>query len=157
MQTDKTAKPPLTEITDGDRQVLRRLLSRLGPHAKLEPVQTGHRLSSEAVWQHIVAQVCVMGSARGMGLLDRTGLSHDVIALDVRVVGALRRYCGYNLTAAQVQARRDVYLSVEDALRQVCREARAPLALLDRVLFQFSGMSAVEFALTCPGPGRGRW
>jgi hypothetical protein len=40
-----------------------------------------------------------------------------------------------------------VYLSVEGELRQVCHEAQAPLALLDRVLYQFTGMSALEFAL----------
>ena len=75
------------------------------------------------------------------------GLSHDVIALDVRVVGALRKHFGFNLEAGQVQARRDVYLSVESALREVCAEAGKPLALLDRALFQLGGMTALDFVV----------
>jgi thermostable 8-oxoguanine DNA glycosylase len=77
-----------------------------------------------------------------------TGLSHDVIALDVRVVGVLRRYLGFNLAPGKVQSRRAVYLSVEDALRGACERSGHSLAHLDRVLFKFSAMSALEFALT---------
>ena len=73
------------------------------------------------------------------------GLSHDVIALDVRVVGGLQKYFSYNLPASKVQEHRDVYLSMESALREVCAEAGASLALLDRALFQLGGMSALEF------------
>jgi thermostable 8-oxoguanine DNA glycosylase len=70
-----------------------------------------------------------------------------VIALDVRVVGALKKYFEFNLEAAPVQARRDVYLSVEGALRGTCAEAGKPLALLDQALFQLSGMSELDFVV----------
>ncbi len=76
-----------------------------------------------------------------------TGLSHDVVALDTRVVGALRKYLGYNLKVGHVQGRREVYHSVESALRDACEAHEAKLARLDRVLFQFSGISALDFAL----------
>ena len=74
------------------------------------------------------------------------GLSHDVIALDVRVVGVLRRYFAFNLAPSGVQGRRRVYLSVEQALREACPK-RASLALLDRVLYSFSGTTALDFAM----------
>jgi thermostable 8-oxoguanine DNA glycosylase len=80
------------------------------------------------------------------------GLSHDVIALDVRVVGVLQRYLGYNLAPGNVQSRRRVYLSVEDALRGACERSSHSLAHLDRVLFKFSAMSALEFALLSSSP-----
>lgn len=79
-----------------------------------------------------------------------TGVSHDVIALDVRVVGVLRRFLGFNLAPGVVQSRRAVYLSVEDALRGACKRSGHSLAQLDRVLFKFSAMSALEFALARP-------
>lgn len=76
-----------------------------------------------------------------------TGLSQDVVALDTRVVGALRKYLGFNLKVGAVQNRREVYLSVESALRDACEGHGAKLGRLDRVLFQFSGISALDFAL----------
>lgn len=79
-----------------------------------------------------------------------TGLSDDVIALDVRIVGVLRQHLGYERTAAQVQSSREVYLSLETALRVVCQEAGVSLANLDRLLFQFSAMSALEYVLRQP-------
>ncbi|BCF95279.1 8-oxoguanine DNA glycosylase [Paraburkholderia largidicola] len=76
-----------------------------------------------------------------------TGLSDDVIALDVRIVGVLYKYLGYERTAAQVQSSRKDYLSLETALRVVCQEAEISLAKFDRILFQFSAMSALEYVL----------
>lgn len=86
-------------------------------------------------------------------LMLNVGLSHDVIALDVRVVGALRRYFKYERKAAQVQGQPAVYLSVEQSLREVCASHGASLGLLDRVLFQFGGMSVLEFAMTRDAKG----
>ncbi len=76
-----------------------------------------------------------------------TGLSDDVIALDVRIVGVLAKYLQYGRTAAQVQSSRKDYLSLEVALRSVCEEAGISLAKLDRLLFQFSAMNALDYVL----------
>lgn len=76
-----------------------------------------------------------------------TGLSHDVIALDVRVVGALKKYVGYETPVGRVQGSRKIYLSVEQALREVCEEAGTTLARLDRTLFQFTSMSAIKYVM----------
>jgi thermostable 8-oxoguanine DNA glycosylase len=75
------------------------------------------------------------------------GISHDVIALDVRVVGALKRYLGYETPVSRVQGSKKIYLSVEEALRDVCEEDRTTLARLDRTLFQFTGMSALRYVI----------
>jgi thermostable 8-oxoguanine DNA glycosylase len=79
------------------------------------------------------------------------GLSHDVIALDTRVVGILQDYFGYNLNPAQVQSNRKVYFSLEEALREFCRGKGVSLALLDRLLFRFSDIGAIELAIKYPG------
>lgn len=76
-----------------------------------------------------------------------TGLCHDVVALDTRVVGVLQRYFGFNHEASAVQGKPELYFSVEQALREVCNEVKEPLARLDRVLFQFSGVSTLEFVI----------
>lgn len=76
-----------------------------------------------------------------------TGLSHDVIALDTRVVGVLRRYFGFNHEASTVQGRPSLYFSVEQALRETCQEAGRTLALLDRILFRYRGVSTLEFVI----------
>lgn len=79
------------------------------------------------------------------------GLSQDVIALDTRVVGILQNYFGYNLNPAQVQSNRRVYFSLEGALREFCRGKGVSLALLDRLLFRFSDIGAIELAIKYPG------
>ena len=73
-----------------------------------------------------------------------TGLSHDVIALDTRVIGTLRRHLSYNLTAGQVQGSRAVYASVESALREICKSNRISLGFLDRLLFNHAGRPFVD-------------
>jgi len=76
-----------------------------------------------------------------------THLSHDVIALDTRVIGVFRDYFSFPLTASQVQGDDAVYLSVESALRTVCEKGGITLAKLDRLLFQLAGVSVIEFFL----------
>lgn len=75
------------------------------------------------------------------------GLSDDVMALDTRVVGFLQRRLGFNLKAGQVQGSPEAYSSVEAALRPACGEAGITLAVLDRTIFQLSGVSALDFAM----------
>lgn len=78
------------------------------------------------------------------------GLSHDVIALDTRVVGIFQDYFGYNVSAGRIQSNREMYLSLEATLREFCRERGVPLALLDRLLFKFSVLSAVDLVVKYP-------
>lgn len=75
------------------------------------------------------------------------GLSHDVIALDTRVIRILKEYFGLNINADKVQGNEKIYLSIENALRDGCRKIDFSLALLDRMLFRFSGESAISFIL----------
>lgn len=75
------------------------------------------------------------------------GLSHDLIAFDVRVVGALREGFGLEATAGQVQGKRPLYLALEAALREACAEAGQPLALLDRVFYKFRGTAELVAAM----------
>jgi thermostable 8-oxoguanine DNA glycosylase len=79
------------------------------------------------------------------------GLSHNVIALDTRVVGALQQHLAYNLKVGRVQGSKPIYLSVEAKLRDVCKQAGSSLATLDQTLFQFTSMSAVEYVMRAHG------
>jgi len=246
MRSERTVEGYRTILEHGDVDSFHRLLRMVGPYVNLEPLRSGWRLGQARVWECIVSQVCVSGSALGMERLtaeperfkefkqatslpalalgsfrashlaavlrrfkatrfhnqaakrllkvirtptvvqgDRcvlmgqvprtddyrtireallascpifklksasdfmisTGLCHDVVALDTRVVGVLQRNFGFNLEAAVVQGRPELYLSVEQALREVCDEAGESLARLDRILFQFSGGSTLEFVV----------
>lgn len=78
------------------------------------------------------------------------GLSHDVIALDTRVVGVFQKHFGYNVSPGCIQFNRDLYLSLEATLREFCCEQGVSLALLDRLLFKFSVLSAIELVVRYP-------
>jgi thermostable 8-oxoguanine DNA glycosylase len=82
------------------------------------------------------------------------GLSHDVIALDTRVVGVLRRWCGFKHSVGRIQSNGSLYASVEQELREFCETENVRLAFLDRLLFKFSAMSAMEWVMEyVPGLG----
>lgn len=87
-------------------------------------------------------------------LMIAVGLSHDVIALDQRVVGLLSTYLGYNRKFSNLQSSRSIYLSVEDCLRSVCKEANVTLGNLDRMLFGFAGLTAIEYLIEFDLPAR---
>lgn len=82
--------------------------------------------------------------------LNKPESSHDVIALDTRIVGIFKKYFGYNLNARQVQSNRAIYVSLEAALREFCREKQVSLAFLDRLLFNFSDLSIIELVVNHP-------
>lgn len=80
-------------------------------------------------------------------LMITVGISHDVIALDQRVVGLLNARLNYNRKFSYLQTNTAAYLSVEDCLRGVCEEAKISLGELDRMLFNFAGLSAAEYLM----------
>jgi thermostable 8-oxoguanine DNA glycosylase len=92
----------------------------------------------------------VFGMKLASNFMIGVGLSHDVIALDSRVVGLLKTYFDYNYDASQIQSSRHRYLSLESALRELCQERNVSLATLDRVLFHFSTIGAIELAMEYP-------
>lgn len=75
------------------------------------------------------------------------GLSHDVIALDSRIIGIFQNHFQFNVKVARVQRNKKIYLSVEEALRRACSKLGFKLAHLDRMLFRFSNKDAVSFIL----------
>jgi thermostable 8-oxoguanine DNA glycosylase len=83
-------------------------------------------------------------------LMIEIGLSRDVIALDSRIVGILREHFDYNATAACIQSNRKRYLSLESALREFCRAQDVSLGRLDRLLFRFSRLSAIDLVVRYP-------
>ena len=78
------------------------------------------------------------------------GLSHDVIALDTCVIGFLQKHLHYNIDSVRIQADRKYYFSLENELRKYCREQRVSLALLDRLIFNLSALSVVDFVISQP-------
>lgn len=98
----------------------------------------------------LVKRCPVFGLKSASDFMIDVGLSHDVIALDTRIVGILRRYLGYNLTLSQIQGHRGRYLSVEAALRGLCDEQGVSLALLDRLLFRLGTVGAMDIAAMYP-------
>jgi thermostable 8-oxoguanine DNA glycosylase len=92
----------------------------------------------------------IFGLKSASDFMISVGLSHDVIALDTRVVGVFRDHFGYNITPGRIQSSRDLYLSLEATLREFCYEQGVSLALLDRLLFKFNVLSAIELIVKYP-------
>ena len=70
MKTSIDGKRIDTVISDADKQLLTRSLELFGPLVKLPKVGSYLRMGREEVWQRLVSQVCVMGSARHMERLQ---------------------------------------------------------------------------------------
>lgn len=117
-------------------------------------VATGlsHKHNHEEVRDALMERCPVFKLKSASDFMITAGLSRNVIAIDVRVAGILQEHFGYNLSASKIQASRARYESVENALREVCDGLGTNLGILDRCLFQFSGMSVLDFTL-----GRRGW
>jgi thermostable 8-oxoguanine DNA glycosylase len=135
----------------------RRAASRLAEMARTATVVEGTRVvlldhlpkttESETIREELLRRCPSLRRKSISDFMISVGVSHDVIALDRRVVGVLQRYFGFNLAFERVQASKDIYRSVEAALREVCRRADSSLGILDRTLFQFEAMTVIEFVM----------
>lgn len=76
------------------------------------------------------------------------GLSDDVIAIDTRIIGILRKHFSYNLDLGKVQSNKQIYLSLEETLRSMCKKMKIQLGLLDRMLYKYANMDVISFLLT---------
>ena len=57
------------------------------------------------------------------------GLSHDVIALDTRVVGVFQKDFDYNFAAERIQSQRDLYLSLEGSIARILRSSEYSISV----------------------------
>lgn len=99
----------------------------------------------ESLREHLLERCPVLGLKSVSDLMIETGVSDDVIALDTRIVKLLQKHFGYNVGVGRVQNSKELYLSLESALRDLCADVEVPLALFDRMLFRLSGISVVDF------------
>lgn len=109
-----------------------------------------HTDSAIETRDQLIKRCPVFGLKSASDFMIGVGLSHDVIALDTRILGILRKYLGYNLTLSHIQGHRQRYLSVEATLREVCDQQGVSLALLDRLLFRLGNLGAMEIAVKYP-------
>jgi thermostable 8-oxoguanine DNA glycosylase len=109
-----------------------------------------HEANAAQVRDELIKRCPIFRLKSASDFMISVGLSHDVIALDTRVVGTLQKYLGYNLTTARIQSHRGLYFSLEARLREFCQEQNISLALLDRILFHFSNMRAIELIVKYP-------
>lgn len=106
-----------------------------------------HTMPREDVRAALVSHPALFRLKSASDFMIGVGLSHDVIAFDARVVGLLREHFGLEVTTGRVQGCRPLYFALEAALRDVCAEIGRPLALLDRVIYQFRRTPEMEEAL----------
>jgi thermostable 8-oxoguanine DNA glycosylase len=92
----------------------------------------------------------IFGLKSASDFMISVGLSHDVIALDTRVVRVFRDHFGYKVSPQRTQTNQEIYLSLEATLREFCHEQGVSLALLDRLLFKFSVLNAIELVVKYP-------
>ena len=67
------------------------------------------------------------------------GFSHDVMALDLRVVGFLNKHLDFNVKVSKVQGSPVLYKLLEDSLRLECKKLQVEPAVLDRIIFRNYG------------------
>ena len=109
-----------------------------------------HKADAIQTRDELIQRCPIFGLKSASDFMISIGLSHDVIALDTRVIGILQKYFDYKLTLGEVQSNRRCYLSLEAGLREVCQEKRVSLALLDRLLFNFSNVNVIELLVKYP-------
>ncbi len=109
-----------------------------------------HQEDGSQTRDELIRRCPAFGLKSASDFMITIGLSHDVIALDTRLIGIFQRHFGYKLDSGKVQSNRGIYFSLEAALRGFCREKQVSLALLDRLLFNFDNLSAVDLVLDYP-------
>lgn len=75
------------------------------------------------------------------------GAARGFIAFDTRVVGLLKEHFGLNVGLDDIRYDENLYKAIERSLRDACKEIGVELGLLDRMLFKFSEISAIEYIL----------
>lgn len=110
-----------------------------------------HRDDPHAVREELIRRCPMFRLKSASDFMISVGLSRDVVALDVRILGYLGKYCESTLKASSVRSNKRLYLSVEAALRDYCREQQLDLAVLDRLLFKYSSLTVAEFLESNPG------
>ncbi len=239
----------LVEVTSEDKRKIACIVNRLKTKTKLEPYGKWRNMSSEDIWEDLLGQFCVMGSARPIEKLQANtqryneflkklsvetltkmtlarkeyiakqlkeykatrfhnktaerinncleneeivkygkivflenlkkqempeedtmrdillrrlpffkmksisdfmitiGAARGFIAFDTRVVGLLNEHFELNVELEEIQYDEVLYKAIERKLGDVCGELGIELSLLDRMLFEFSGISAIKYML----------
>lgn len=98
--------------------------------------------------EKLMERCAMFGLKSASDFMISVGLSHNVVALDTRVVGVLRKWCNFTYPIGRIQSSPRRYASLEAELRALCEKSNTSLAVLDRLLFKFSSMSAVDWVLS---------
>ncbi|MBI2392005.1 MAG: hypothetical protein HYV09_20605 [Deltaproteobacteria bacterium] len=129
----------LTEMLDNERIVVG---TRVVLLEGLDMERSGDELRAE------LRRRCPLLSLKcASDFMIEVGLSHDVIALDTKVLAALRAWFGCEVSMTVVQSREAVYTSIEAALRSECARLGVRLGELGRTITQLSGKTALEFLM----------
>jgi len=109
-----------------------------------------HHQDLNAIRDELRRRCGVFGLKSASDFMISTGLSQDVIALDARVLGLFRDFLDLREPIGRIQNNRQMYLSVEAALRKYCVKKSIRLAVLDRLIYQYSGKSVVSILASNP-------
>jgi thermostable 8-oxoguanine DNA glycosylase len=86
-----------------------------------------------------------LGRKGASDFLIGVGAARNLVAIDTRIIGCLEKYFSAGPEIKSTRSSKAGYLALESALRKVAQANHIPLARLDRIIFQASGMSAFEF------------
>ncbi|PIU55321.1 MAG: hypothetical protein COS89_07695 [Deltaproteobacteria bacterium CG07_land_8_20_14_0_80_38_7] len=70
MKTIISGRHIITEVTDSDETLLTKFIELFAPLIQLPRIGLYSKMDPEEVWQRLVSQVCVTGSARHMERLE---------------------------------------------------------------------------------------
>jgi len=104
------------------------------------------RGSSDLQWRELLLKHCPeLGRKGASDFLIGVGAARDLAAIDTRIIRCLEQYFSAGPYIKYTRSSKAGYLALESALRRVAQANRIPLASLDRIIFQASGMSAFDF------------
>ena len=106
-----------------------------------------HKQPAEYIRNELMRRNTYFKLKSASDFMIEVGLSHDVIAFDTRIVNILKKHFDLNVSVDKVQGNKDIYESIEDALRQSCGVLDISLAQLDRLLFRFNNKNVITFIL----------
>jgi thermostable 8-oxoguanine DNA glycosylase len=106
------------------------------------------RLSSDVELRDEILRRCrTLGLKGTSDFLISIGAAQDLAAIDTRILRCLEKHFGASPEIRSARSSRPLYLALESALREVAEKNEIPLSKLDRIIFQASGKSALDFCL----------
>ncbi|MGM0531295.1 MAG: response regulator [Bacteroidota bacterium] len=104
-------------------------------------------MESREIRNHLIYRAPSLNFRTASEYMIDTGLSVDVIGLDMKVLSVMQRHLRLKVNATKLEKNREAYEFVEYNLRNACEQIGIPLAYLHK-MFKFSQIDSISFILS---------